>query len=199
MYRGGATLRLLGEREPEKPAPVRPPVLPKPRSCHLQGPSALVPPTGPGLTTVVLRVQGFPTAQEGVEQERPVVHSQTQVAWLGLRTSGQVGAKRCHGDELHQLHVRHVTKATIIGVNASHLERAREDPVPSEPGKKSRRGIYCSQFPDHGGKWSQCSQDRPPPCTYPLAFLRSMPAGHTTLSPPSSRSKTLFSLLYGLC
>lgn len=124
-YRGVTTLKSLGEKAPEKPAPVRLPVLPKPRPCHLQGnsASALPLPAGSSLTTVVLRVQGFPTAQEGVEQKCPVVDCQTQVAWLRFRTGGQVGAKRRHCNELHQFHVRHVTKTTIIRVNASHLER----------------------------------------------------------------------------
>lgn len=52
-----------------------------------------------------------------------MVDSQTQIAWLKLRTSGQVRAKCCHCDELHQLHIGHVAEAAVIRVNASHLER----------------------------------------------------------------------------
>lgn len=52
-----------------------------------------------------------------------MVDSQTQVAWLRLRTSGQVRAKCCHCDELHQFHIGHVAKTAVIGVNSSHLEK----------------------------------------------------------------------------
>lgn len=75
------------------------------------------------LTTIIFRIQGFPTAQKGVEEKCPVVDGQTQVAWLGLGTRGQVGAKRCHCDELHQFHIGHVAKTAVIRVNSSHLKR----------------------------------------------------------------------------
>lgn len=191
---GRGYTEITGEKVPEKAAPVRPPVLPKSR------PPTLPPAMGPGLTTVVLRVQGFPTAQEGVEQKGPVVHSQTQVAWLRLRTSGQVGAKCRHCDELHQFHIRHMTKATVVGVNSSHLERVSKgrpwSPEGQErgPGEGSAANLQTTE-----ASGPQCSQDRPPPCTYLVAFLRPLPAGHQTLSPPSSRLKTFFSLLYGFC
>lgn len=156
-------------------------------------PSFLPPLTGPGLTTVVLRVQGLPTAQEGVEQKCPVVHSQTQVAWLGLRTSGQVGAKCRHCNELHQFHIRHMTKATIVGINSSHLERVNKGRPCSVrgPGMKNRRGIYCFQFPDHGGEVGHIAP-RIDPTLYP-SFSLSMPAGHTTFLPPDQKHSLAFS------
>lgn len=52
-----------------------------------------------------------------------MVDSQTQVAWFGLRTSGEVGAECCHGDKLHQFHVGYVAKTAVIRVNSSHLKK----------------------------------------------------------------------------
>lgn len=54
-----------------------------------------------------------------------MVDSQTQAAWFWLRTSGQVGTKRGHCDELHQFHIGHVAKTAVIRVNSSHLEKMR--------------------------------------------------------------------------
>lgn len=52
-----------------------------------------------------------------------MVDSQTQVAWLRLRTSGQVGAKCCHCDELHQFHIGDMAKTAVVRINSSHLEK----------------------------------------------------------------------------
>lgn len=80
-------------------------------------------PCPPPLTTVILGVQGFPTAQKGVEEKCPVIDSQTRAAWFRLRTRGQVRAKCGHCDELHQFHIGHVAKTAVIRVNSSHLEK----------------------------------------------------------------------------
>lgn len=129
------------------------------------GTQTLAPPTLPSshnhpslpLTTIIFRVQGFPTAQEGVEEKCPVVDGQAQVAWLGLGTSGQVGAKCCHCDELHQFHIGHMAKTAVIRVNSSHLKKVSNWRPHSQSGmgegSTKRRRDWVAPGPP-SGKWA---------------------------------------------
>lgn len=74
------------------------------------------------LTAVVVRVDGLVRTKKRVGEEGAMVriHFLLNLHWV--RTQGQVRAKGCHRDELHQLHVWDVAEAAVIGVSSAHLD-----------------------------------------------------------------------------
>lgn len=75
------------------------------------------------LTAEELGVHGLWGLEEGVGQEGPVVGIHLMAVLVYFRTAGQIGPKGGQRHELHQLYIRDVAEAAVVGVSTADLER----------------------------------------------------------------------------